>query len=213
MKIDCKTLLFIFSYDNVMRKIAFIDIEGTLTPFECWKEIATLVGNEEIEELLKKGIKGEVDWLKSLLRRIELIKGLEENEFLKLREKLTISEEAKEVIKALKEKGFYIVLVSGCFEEVLEEFKHFGDLFITNKAIFENGKFAGISLKFRDKGEIIEGIARDEDFVLAIGDGNNDVPMFKKANLSIAVGRKVQSADYYAKDLKELLEIIKKLKV
>lgn len=203
--------MFIFPGDKVMRKIAFMDIEGTLTPFECWKEIAALVGNKEIEELLKKGIEGEVDWLESLLRRVELIKGLEENEFLKLKESITISEGAKEVIKALKEKDFHIVLVSGCFEEVLEDFKHFGDLFITNRAIFENGKFAGISLEFRDKGEIIDRIAGDGDFVLAIGDGNNDAPMFEKADISIAVGRKVQSADYHVEDLRGLLEIIEKL--
>ena len=58
----------------------------------------------KLKSFSKKGIKGEVDWLKSLLRGIELIKGLEENEFLKLREKITISEEAKEVKSSQRER-------------------------------------------------------------------------------------------------------------
>ncbi|WP_048164783.1 HAD family hydrolase [Palaeococcus pacificus] len=87
------------------RKIAVIDIEGTLTPFEFWREISRLVGNPKIEELLEKGILGEVEWIDSLLKRVELIKGVDAETFLKPKAK--VNPKAEELIRILKEKGFF----------------------------------------------------------------------------------------------------------
>ncbi|AIF69196.1 hypothetical protein PAP_03895 [Palaeococcus pacificus DY20341] len=83
------------------------------------------------------------------------------------------------------------------------------DIFIANKALFKNGKFEGISLCFKDKSEIVDRFSGS--FVLAIGDGHNDAGMFDKADLSIAVGREVKNADIYAKNINELVALIKPL--
>ncbi|WP_199920065.1 hypothetical protein [Thermococcus piezophilus] len=48
-----------------MKKVAVIDIEGTLTDFEFWREMARITEKREIKELLEKGLSGEVEWLDS----------------------------------------------------------------------------------------------------------------------------------------------------
>ncbi|NJE41634.1 HAD family phosphatase [Thermococcus sp. GR6] len=193
-----------------MKKVAVIDIEGTLTDFEFWREMARITGKREIGELLEKGLSGEVEWLDSLLKRVELIRGIDEGTFLRTREKVNVSPEARELVETLREKGFKVVLISGSFEEVLEPFKRLGDEIIANRAIFEDGKFQGIRLRFRDKGEFLERLR--DCFILAMGDGYADAKMFERADVGIAVGRSVPGADLLVKDLKELVDFIKNLK-
>ncbi len=72
-----------------MEKIAFIDVEGTLTDFEFWNEIANYVERGyEIRELLYKGLRGEIDWFEGFMKRVELIKGVDKKLILKATQKL-----------------------------------------------------------------------------------------------------------------------------
>jgi len=197
-----------------MRRLAFIDVEGTLTEFEFWEEIANYVKNgEEIKSLLYKGLTGEVDWFESFKKRVGLIKGIDKETILRTSQKLVLSPQAKELVELLKSKGFLVVLVSGCFREVLEKTLTYtnADMLVSNRLIFKNGKVYGAYMLFRDKGEIVDRFMTERSFILAVGDGSNDIPMFKKADVSIALGnnkKAVEFADFNARNLDEAIKIV-----
>lgn len=197
-----------------MERIAFIDIEGTLTEYEFWNEIANYVekGNE-IRELLYKGLIGEIDWFEGFMKRIELIKEVDKKLILKASQKLEFQPQARELVELLKSEGFYVVLVSGSFKEVVKRALTYtnANMLIANKLLFKDGKVCGVYLSFKSKGEILDRFLAERSFVLAIGDGNNDVPMFERANVSIAVGnnkKAIEHADFNAKNLDEIIKLV-----
>ncbi len=200
-----------------MRRVAFIDIEGTLTEFEFWKEIANYVERgEEIRSLFYKGLTGEIDWFESFRKRIELIKGVDKKTILKTSKKLMLLPQARELVELLKNEGFFVVLVSGCFKEVLKKTLIYtnADTLVSNKLIFKNGKVYGAYIPVRNKGEIVDRFLTERGLVLAIGDGGNDIPMFKKANISIAVGnnkKAIKYADFNARNLDDAIKILCKV--
>lgn len=53
-----------------------------------------------------------------------------------------------------------------------------------NNSIWETDKYK----TFKDKGEIIRCFLKDGDTIITIGNGFNDIEMFKEANISIGVG-------------------------
>ncbi|MBO8173778.1 MAG: HAD-IB family phosphatase [Thermococcus sp.] len=197
-----------------MERIAFIDVEGTLTDFEFWDEIANYVKKgDEIRELLYKGLRGEIDWFEGFMKRVELIKGVDKRIILKASQKLELQPQARELVELLKSEGFYVVLVSGGFEEVVKKALAYtnANMLIANKLLFKNGKVWGVYLSFRSKYEILDRFLAERSFVLAIGDGSNDIPMFERANVSIAVGsnkKAIEYADFNAKNLDEVIRIV-----
>ncbi|WP_456326792.1 HAD family hydrolase [Palaeococcus sp. (in: euryarchaeotes)] len=200
-----------------MLRMAFIDVEGTLTKFEFWEEIANYVEvGEEIRSLLYRGLAGEVDWFESFKKRVELIKGVDKETVLRTSQKLVLPTQARELVKILKNEGFFVVLVSGCFREVLKKSLTYtnADILVSNKLIFKNGKVYGAYMPVRNKGEVIDRFLTERSFVLAIGDGGNDIPMFEKADVSIAVGnnrKAIEYADFNAKDLDDAIKIVQKV--
>ncbi|NJE09162.1 HAD family hydrolase [Thermococcus sp. M39] len=197
-----------------MERIAFIDVEGTLTDFEFWDEIANYVERGyEIRELLYKGLRGEIDWFEGFMKRVELIKGVDKRIILKASQKLKLQPQARRLVELLKSEGFYVVLVSGSFKEVIKKALTYtnANMLIANKLLFKDGKVCGVYLSFKSKGEILDRFLAERSFVLAIGDGSNDVPMFERANVSIAVGnnkKAIESANFNAKNLDDVIRIV-----
>ncbi len=87
-----------------------------------------------------------------------------------------IKNEAKNVIKKLKERGLKTVLLSGDIKENVEK--------IGRELGFD--EFRGELLPI-DKYRIIEAFQREGKKVLFVGDGINDAPAMRKADIGIAV--------------------------
>ncbi len=106
-----------------------------------------------------------------------------------------------------------MVLVSGSFKEVIKKALTYtnANMLIANKLLFKGRKVCGVYLFFKSKGEILDRFLAERRFVLAIGDGSNDVPMFERANVSIAVGKNkkaIEYADFNAKNLDDVIRIV-----
>ena len=89
------------------------------------------------------------------------------------------------------------------------------DYVFANELIFdEEGRITGkviARVDFQNKGEILAKLKEklNPSLTIAVGDGHNDIAMFKVADVSIAVNpHEGVEGDYVAKDLKEVKEII-----
>ena len=114
-----------------------------------------------------------------------------------------IKDEAKKVIKALRDMGIKTALISG-----------------DNKLVAENvAKNLGIDLVYSEvlpdeKADIIKGLEERYEFVAMVGDGVNDAPALANANIGIAIGAgtdvAMESADLVLVEdnLKNIINVI-----
>ena len=179
-----------------MRKLALMDLEGTLTDFEFWEEIAQ--GHErekELKELLERGLSGG-SWYDTFLERVKLLVGTPKERVEEVATKILdrIKPEAITLVNELKKRGFVTMIVSGGFEEFVEPVANaLGvDDFVAQKFIYHNNEVVGVLPVFKEKGEVIEKVRPWFDFIFAIGDGFNDLNMLKRADVGVAVGKRAQ---------------------
>ncbi|MEM2934053.1 MAG: phosphoserine phosphatase SerB [Methanocellales archaeon] len=206
------------------RKLVVFDMDGTLVDAETIDELAKIVdAYEAVAMLTKSAMNGEIDFGVSLKKRAMLLKGLSEEQALKLAEHIPIMRGAKEVISQLAQLGYKTALVTGGFKIIAERIgKKLGiDYVIANELVFKDGiatgEIKGPLLEQNSKGEVVEELLKREKLsyedCIVIGDGSNDLSMFQKAGLRIAFNAESilkRAADIVIdqKDLSPLLAII-----
>ncbi|MEM2440314.1 MAG: phosphoserine phosphatase SerB [Candidatus Bathyarchaeia archaeon] len=171
------------------------DFDGVLVKGEYLLELAKIAGkSDEIEKITKDGIEGRISWKESLIKRIELLKGIEYEKCVKAAKKLEIRKGVKEFLDSLRKLGEVKVgVITGCFDIAVNPVKEkLGlDFAVSNKLMFNNGRLAGVKIMVDiNKDEHLERIAKHYGVkmgnVIAIGDGANDINMLRKAGLGIA---------------------------
>jgi phosphoserine phosphatase len=207
----------------LIKLIAF-DFDNVLVDGESLDEVAKLVDSvDEITELTRKAMEGEINFETSLRQRMNLLKGLSLEDIEKVVDEMPIMEGAEETIKELKNQGFKLALITGNFEIITNRFKDLDiDYIYCNQLHDEDGKLTGeISgplIAEGSKGEVLQELMDQEGLTAeecaAVGDGANDRSMIEKAGLGIAFNAKPalkEVADVVVedKDLKEILPIFK----
>ena len=207
-----------------MIKLIAFDFDNVLVDGESLDEIAKLVDSaDEITELTKKAMEGEINFETSLKQRINLLEGLSLGDIEKVVNKMPLMKGAEETIKELKNQGYKLATITGNFEIITNRIKELDiDYIYCNQLHNEDGKLTGkISgplITDGSKGEVLQelmdrlGLKAAE--CAAVGDGANDIPMIEKAGLGIAFNAKPalkEVADIVVeeKDLKEILPILK----
>ncbi len=199
-----------------------IDFDGVLVKGEYLLELAKIAGKSgEIEKITKDGIEGRISWKESLIKRIELLKGVEYEKCVKAAENLEIRQGAKEFLDSLRKFGKVKVgIITGCFDIAVNPVKEkLGlDFAVTNKLLFSDGKLAGVEIIVdTNKDMHMERIAKQYGIkmenVIAIGDGANDINMVSKAGLGIAFNstpilKGYSKANIHSERLDEALPII-----
>ena len=132
----------------------------------------------------------------NFIKRVSLLKGLDEKVMKDIAENLPITEGAERLFKTLKQYGYKTAILSGGFSYFGNYLKNrLGiDYVFTNELEILNGKLTG-----KHVGEIVDGQRKAEllkllafkedihlDQVIAVGDGSNDLPMLQLAGLGIA---------------------------
>ncbi|AEA47084.1 phosphoserine phosphatase SerB [Archaeoglobus veneficus] len=183
------------------KRLIVFDMDSTLVDAEIIDELAKAAGVEdEVKELTRKAMNGEIDFKEALRERVKLLKGLPVDVLERIYSEIKLTEGAKELIKSLKESGYRVALVSGGFTYFTDRLKEeLGlDYAFGNELEIKDGKLTG-RLKGRiidaeEKARIIEELARKEGIsrenVVAVGDGANDRIMIENAGLGIAFNAK-----------------------
>lgn len=180
-----------------MIKLCVFDFDSTLMDGETVSFIAKGVGKEEeVSKITARAMSGELDFFESFKLRVELLKGLKESKAIELVKDLPFIEGAGSIISYLKSKGVKVVVFSGGFHiatDIAEE--KFGfDMNFANYLHAKNGILTGLAggeMMFSDsKGKMLKRLKKflvlNDDEVACVGDGANDISMFKESGTSIA---------------------------
>ena len=174
------------------------DMDSTLIDIECIDEIAAECGAKaQVAEITEAAMRGEIDFRQSLTRRVALLSGLDVSALDTVYEqRLRLNRGAEALMHGLKRAQVSTMLVSGgftFFTDRLQAELGFDHAF-ANRLEISDGKLTGAV-----SGPVVDGEAkaahlcrvRDEmalpaDRVMAVGDGANDVPMFRAAGFRVA---------------------------
>ncbi len=201
MRISSESSLDIaFQEDNVFRRnrrLICFDMDSTLIQAEVIDELARRAGvGEQVSAITASAMRGEIDFRQSFLKRISLLKGLDESVMKEIAENLPITEGAERLFKTLKRYGYRTAILSGGFTYFGNYLKNKLDIdyVFANELEIVNGKLTGNNVgdivDGARKAEILKLLAFKEDIhleqVIAVGDGANDLPMLQLAGLGIA---------------------------
>ena len=151
---------------------------------------------KEIAEITAKGMRGEIDFFESLEMRVALLKGVKLETVNEICNNLPIMNGAKETIQELHKKGYKCVCFSGGFKNATVLFAdklnldgEFANIFHTKNNIL-TGKIGGEMMFSNSKGDMLVRLQKllnvSYDDTLAVGDGANDLSMFKYAKKKAA---------------------------
>jgi phosphoserine phosphatase len=154
----------------------------------------------EVAEITTAAMSGQLDFAAALHARVKLLNGLPESVLEEVRNEVSLTPGARELISALKQLNHCVGIVSGGFIDVISplanELKI--DYVRANKLEVKDGKLTGGL-----EGPIIDRAGKAQslfDFAkncgvdiadtVAVGDGANDIDMLKSAGLGIAFNAK-----------------------
>lgn len=178
-------------------KLAVFDFDSTLMKGETLEFIAR---EYNLEDLMKKitteAMEGKIDFFESLVKRVSLLKGAKENKVTQICKDLPYTDDAKETITELHKMGYKVVCFSGGYETATVPAQNVlgFDAQFANILHFKDGEMTGLlggEMMFSDsKGKMLKRLQTllniSENDTLVVGDGANDLSMFKYASKRVA---------------------------
>ncbi len=201
--------------------LAVFDFDSTLMDGETIDFLAKELGLEEqVAQITERAMAGELDFFDSLIERVALLKGLEEQKVNAICQNLPLMPGAAKTIEALKEMGFMVVCFSGGFRNATKPIcaslgidADFSNYLHAKDGIL-TGLVGGEMMFSSSKGEMLKrlqklmGISKEQTMV--VGDGANDISMFQYASVKVAFCAKpiLQEAASDIVNKKDLTEVI-----
>ena len=201
--------------------LCIMDVDGTLIA----EEVIDLLGREagceeEISQITRQAMRGELDFETSLRARVALLKGLPISVLDTVFKSIHLSKNAQEFISILQKKGILVGLVSGGFSPIVERLaKSLGITYFSANQLeikdgFLTGKLVGGIVTAQVKQATLEkwrkelGLSKER--TIAIGDGANDLLMLKTAGHGIAFcAKEVVKAEIACHvDTRDFLEVL-----
>lgn len=184
-------------------KLIAFDMDSTLINIECVDEIADAAGRKaEVAAITEAAMRGEItDYKESLRQRVALLKGVSVASMEQVyHERLKLNPGAAELVKACKEAGMKVLLVSGGFTFFTDRVRDELGIDYTRSNVLEveDGFLTGRMVD-QPWGDICDGAEKKKMLLetcgklginplqaIAMGDGANDLPMMGVAGLSVA---------------------------
>jgi len=203
-------------------KLAIFDFDSTLMDGETIDFLAKELGLEEqVASITNRAMAGELDFFDSLIERVKLLKGLDVEVVDEICQNLPLINGASEAIESLKKSGFVVACFSGGFRNATKPIcERLGiDADFSNYLHQKDGKLTGLvggEMMFSDsKGKMATRLQKllnvKKENTLVVGDGANDISMFKHAGVSVAFCAKpiLKEAATDIVDIKDLREVAK----
>ena len=183
------------------KKILICDMDSTIIKEESLDEIAEEAGiGDEIKNITKKAMKGELDFKDALLKRIKLLNNYPLENIFTLNPKIRFNDGAKELVRKMKSKSCITVLISGGFSpSVSYVAKRIGfDYYHCNNFLYKknNGKIVlngCVQNPILDKNSklaitkcYLKKFNLTLNDVISVGDGANDVNLIKHSGIGIS---------------------------
>ena len=174
-----------------------MDMDSTAIQIECIDEIAKLAGTGElVSAITESAMRGELDFEQSLRRRVATLKGAPEQILTQVRNQLPLTAGLVEMLQCLQQHGWKTAIASGGFTYFADYLKDRLklDFAAANQFEIENGlltgQVQGAVVDAPYKAATLQSLAERYQIAatqtVAIGDGANDLPMLKAANLGVA---------------------------
>lgn len=192
------------------RRLVCFDMDSTLIEDEVIDLLADAAGvRNQVAEITERAMNGEIDFEQSFRQRLSSLAGLDASIFDTISDKINVTEGAERLIRNLQRLGLKTAIISGGFSffanrlatQLGIDFVHANELEIANGQL--TGRHVGSIIDADRKVAIMREIAQqqgiNEQQVIAVGDGANDVPMLSAAGLGIAFRAKQvvrRQADY-----------------
>ncbi|AOS71831.1 phosphoserine phosphatase SerB [Streptococcus gordonii] len=182
---------------KTVKGLLVMDVDSTL----IMEEGIDLLGEEagvgaQVAAITERAMRGELDFEVALRERVALLKGLPEDIFTRIAERIHFTPGAEDLVKELHKRGYKVGLVSGGFHETVDRLaEQLGvDYVKANRLEIRQGLLTGQALGeivTRDtKLAMLNAWAAENNLELnqtiAMGDGANDLPMIQAAGLGIA---------------------------
>jgi phosphoserine phosphatase len=224
---DFYSLLLYYLF-NKMKKLAFIDLEGTLIHGSEWENLRDKFGAAELSKtyskLYDRGKIGFEEWRQELAKIWNLNKTTKQ-QFISELKKYKVLTGARELIQGLKKKGFKTIIITGAIDILAELVKNdlgIDEVYSAHNFLFDKNSFFQDIKTVDDYGEgkgkvniirsIIEKEKANPDDCIAIGgDDINDYWMLKELK-SFSVKPHIKQikevVDYEVESLVEILDYV-----
>jgi phosphoserine phosphatase len=217
--------LILLDCDKMTIKLVVFDVDGTLTCHSSiWWRLHEHFGTEkEGKYYYDQYFAGEINYDQWAAYDAGLWKGQPLDEVLQVVKETKLMRGAKETIQTLKEHGIHVAILSGGLDVLADDIgNRLGiEYVLTNKLLSSNGILTGGVETYVGWGEKVKEITNvanhfgvELEETAFVGDGRNDVSVFKHVGLSIAFRpednevAKSATVAVHSDDLKEVVTLI-----
>jgi phosphoserine phosphatase len=183
------------------KRLVVLDVDSTLIQDEVIDVLAEQAGKgAEVAALTESAMRGDLDFVESLQRRVALLEGLDELAVERAWRSLRLTPGARTFCRTLHRLGYTTATVSGGFTVFTERLRKDLDIRygLANELEVVNGRLTGALLgpvvDRAAKAQFLQDVASREaipiEQTVAIGDGANDLDMLSAAGLGIAFNAK-----------------------
>jgi HAD superfamily phosphoserine phosphatase-like hydrolase len=168
-----------------MTKFIF-DLDGTVTSEETLPKIAAHFGiQEEIAELTKKTIAGDIPFVESFIQRVGILGKIPVSEINDLLENTALYPQVHHFIR---QHGSDCVIATGNIENWVEKLiGKIGCQSFCSHVDLANNRVKKLTLILK-KEDVVKQYQENCERVVFIGDGHNDMEAMRLADISIACG-------------------------
>lgn len=168
------------------KKIAyFFDLDSTITKKEIISSLSKLIGlEEEMSVLTELTMNGAIPFETSFKLRVKLLAVLPLTKIIEEIDQIPLGEGIIKFIQKNKDNCF---IATGNLDVFIDQLitQKIGCQYFSSKGLVKDGKVFDV-VAFIDKSEAIKNMRSQYDFIVAIGDGMNDLGMLKEADIGIA---------------------------
>jgi phosphoserine phosphatase len=206
-----------------MKKLIFFDFDGTLTTSNSWYLFNTAFGMtpEEDSSLFDRYLKNQFnyeEWTRQIIAILKDRNLCTESKVKEFSESISLRDGAFDLIQACKDAGYKTIILSGGLKQIVEPFANqlgIDEVYSTNEIVFDtDGAFVSIhdqSDEMHAKVKAFIDVCAKyeilEDEAIMVGDGGNDLEIFKRTKKAIQIGNYEPLKEFAWKQVQNLSEI------